>query len=305
MKLVPRSQPNHDRQCGPILTNLVITYGCGSGSSVFGLALVRLFHAWRCRAASRQTTHTEVDSGIDTVGNKIITTHSTAAPIILNEHKLSRKDGPRTRVSVSKSPVPEPVREPVTYRLAWERDLMAKRDAEDLKWGLTAKQLRSSNGGLSLYRVINWSAAGDVSVQILARSDEDAKAMFTSVWGQGYRIGAANIGLTRDEEEIATWLSGWREQLKKQFEEWKATDQGKRSFGKIQAENREKWVAEQRQHAMDEAVAACEADWEEDYLAEIRAKRSAQFQRARPSQSGYSDPDEPEDDEYGEEERDY
>jgi hypothetical protein len=207
---------------------------------------------------------------------------------------------------VSTTPLNRSFSDPLAVGLAMDRELMAKREVEDRMWGLTPKQLRSKSGWIGRlhpYWLHNFS--NGISLQILAQSEECARAMFVSIWGQGYEIGTEKIGPMRDEKAVAEWLPRWRERLKQQFVEWKATDDGKRCFDRVQAENKKKGWAEIERQNEESAFAAYEAEREDFYTAEVRAQRSAQFKRSSHLRSRRIQTDEPEAYEFGAEEADY
>jgi hypothetical protein len=247
---------------------------------------------------------------IDTAQRTTNEIRFNAAPTIVNGDKLHQTHRPQIRVAVSTNSKPEGPKV-LAYRAQVERELKAKQDAEDMRWGLIPKQLSSKarwDGELHVYLVNarfvseEDSVSEQITARILARSKDNATEMVESIWGRGFSMNATKIGFTRGQGEIADWLSGWRKRLRQQFKEWKATDHGKRCFDRVQAETKAKELAEVRRQNEERAFAAYEAEWEEYYVAEARAQRSAQFKRSSHPQSRRIQTDEPEAYEFGAEE---
>jgi hypothetical protein len=243
---------------------------------------------------------------IDTAQETTNEIRFNADPTLINEDRLNPVSRPLAGIPVSTSPVNDNFSDPLAAGLVMHRELVAKREVEDKLWGLTLQQLRSKSGWIGrLHPYWLHSRSNGINVQILAQSEESAKAMFVSIWGRGYEIGAEKIGPMREEKDAATWLSGWRERMRQQFVEWKFTDDGKRCSDRVQAENDEKGWAEIIQQKEDRAVAAFDDEWGDFYRAKARAQRSSQYRRPNPLQSRHRQMDEPEDDEFEADEMEY
>jgi hypothetical protein len=219
----------------------------------------------------------ETGSSIDTRENIQVEPVISSAPIISNQARINANRLVASTPAVSIEQPSGSIKRPVGWRPPTESEA-------------------------NVYAVRDW--AGDIHVRILAQSAEEAKRMFTYIWGQGYEVRAEKIEVTRNEDEIDYWLGEWRKELGERFDEWKGTPEGKRCFDALQVENREKWEAQRLREDERDFAVRFDADWDQHYPAHTRAKQSAQLHRSSTWQSQRFERDES-DDEHDADEMDY
>jgi hypothetical protein len=121
---------------------------------------------------------------------------------------------------------------------AAERQRQRER-SEDEAWGITPEKLGPS-GKLSIFmmsvgpwfegRYSQTELPGCVRsfAMFPARSEDDALEMFCSVWGPGYRYATRVCATgTHEYNGVSEWISIWRSLLKKSFERYQATPEGR------------------------------------------------------------------------------
>jgi hypothetical protein len=179
-----------------------------------------------------------------------------------------------------------------------EQERISKEDAEDKRWGISSKQLAAKIGGADELRVF-WMTSqnsGDgISIyRFVARSEENAKAMFASVWGSGYEIRVQDIGQPSGKAAI-NMLFAWRSRLRQQFEEWKATEAGRRCFVAVSEKNDQRERAERMEREMDEKVNAYLAEQEAHFPKPYKGIPSGP-RRHQPKPVGWDEYDSSDDD---------
>jgi hypothetical protein len=237
------------------------------------------------------------NQGIDTRRDGKREDRPGVTPTVVKEDRLYPKSSAPVGGSVSTEL--GPIWDPLVVGMMKRQEDRARIDREDDQWGIGPKLLGTPQGWATLrvFGVGTRYDAGNIWAQILARSAEDAKAMFTSVWGGGYGVHVEDIGRPRDEEAVRGGLWNWREKLSQRHEQWKATDDGKRCFERVQAENRKKWLADTEQQRWDE-----EARWEVDYQERLRVKRLTDSRRPQQVRANRWREDDSEADEFASEE---
>jgi hypothetical protein len=215
------------------------------------------------------------DPSIDTRRDGKREDRSGVAPTVVKEDRLHPKSSAPGGVSVSTDPGRH-IWDPLVAGMTRELEHGLRIDGEDDQRGIGPKQLGATKGWATLrvFGVASRPNSDGIWEQILARSAEDAKAMFASVWGRGYDVNVQEIGYPRDEEAVRRGLAEWREKLSERHERWMATDEGKRCFERVRAENQKKWYAELEQQLLDN-----EAQWQEDCQERLRVKRPTEFRR--------------------------
>jgi hypothetical protein len=109
--------------------------------------------------------------------------------------------------------------------------------------------------------------------------------MFCSVCGQAYSDAVrASVAGWSEDASIRRRLSTWRHKLKRDFEEWIATDDGKEAHNKLQVAYQDEWQAKQREERMDAKVEAYfQFEAEDDARLEEERRKKQKMQASRNS----------------------
>jgi hypothetical protein len=166
-----------------------------------------------------------------------------------------------------------------------------KRQAEDDAWGISLKML-GPRGTWSSRLCRWWVDFEGFKANLIARSAEDAGAMFCSVCGRSYAdaIRVSLLGsFSYSDEHLARLLSRWRENLKKSFQEWVKTPEGHELAYKAQKAYGEAEFAKESEERM-EAEYRWQRQLEAEHDARLQAgrrKKQAERNSRRPWENSY------------------
>jgi hypothetical protein len=186
-------------------------------------------------------------------------------------------------------------RDPLVVEMNRLEQECAKREAEDDAWGISLKKLGPRGTWCSGLREWMVEVEDFKFYNLIARSAEDAGAMFCSVCGRSYKnaIRVSLLGtFSYSDRHLAQLLSRWRENLKESFEEWITTPEGRELAYKA----RKAYNEEEREREFEERMESLfqeQMELEDEYYAGLEAeKRKKQaIRKSRHSWDEFGDED--------------
>lgn len=238
-------------------------------------------------ASSQPTSVSRSDpkASIDTTLSARVPRGPDAIPAVVTDGSLPLKGEGSARRSILMAPPPST--HWVSFPASWDQELRAKQAAQDERWGVSDKQIALGRGWLEKMQLFLVTTEGEFGNWIIARSENDAKEMVSSITGPGYRQSCELIRRHVDERSDVALSHRWRAEVKEKFEQWKRTVTGKRRVQQVEAEVQERFLAQNQEEAMDRLVSLREDEEEEEQhrLAQLRGKPSTEIRQPRRSQA--------------------